>query len=77
MKVFQVFALLAVVCLTSGCATVEHVNRVEASAAQAQQAANEASAKADRALQAANEAKACCQQNSEKIDRAFKKSMQK
>ncbi|MFQ5355566.1 MAG: alanine-zipper protein [Mariprofundaceae bacterium] len=77
MKLFHVFVLLTIVGLTSGCATIEHVNRVEASAAQAQQAANAASAKADRALQAAEEARACCQQNSEKIDRAFKKSMQK
>lgn len=91
MKTFKIAMLVMIVGLASGCATTEHVNRVEASAAQAQQAASdaaakadralqsaqEAAAKADRALQAAEDAKTCCQQNSEKINRIFEKSMQK
>jgi len=77
--------------LSSGCATVAQLNEVRDIARQAQadaaqasntvesatRAADQASSKADRALQAAEDAKACCQRNSDKIDRMFEKSMQK
>lgn len=43
----------------------------------AQSAAEAADLKADEALLSANNANSCCEQNSEKIDRMFKKSMMK
>ena len=48
-----------------------------AAAAAAANTANSASSAANQALQAAKAAQACCDANSEKIDRAFKKSMGK
>jgi murein lipoprotein len=48
-----------------------------AAASAASTAANSASSTANQALQAANAAQACCDANSEKIDRAFQKSMGK
>jgi hypothetical protein len=48
-----------------------------AAAAAANTAANSASSTANQALQAAKAAQACCDANSEKIDRAFQKSMGK
>lgn len=39
--------------------------------------ADAAQARADEALSTANEAKACCEANSEKIDRMFRKAMMK
>lgn len=56
------------------------VNSVEAAtqaASSAKSAADRAATKADQALQAAEAAKACCQANSDKIDRMFSKSMEK
>lgn len=46
-------------------------------AAAADERAMAADRKADGALRAANEASNCCQANSEKLDRMFKKAMQK
>lgn len=48
-----------------------------AAAAAAASTANSASSAANQALQAAKAAQACCDANSEKIDRAFQKSMGK
>jgi hypothetical protein len=48
-----------------------------AAAAAAANTANSASSAANQALQAAKAAQACCDANSEKIDRAFQKSMGK
>jgi hypothetical protein len=48
-----------------------------AAASAASTAANSASSTANQALQAAKAAQACCDANSEKIDRAFQKSMGK
>jgi hypothetical protein len=48
-----------------------------AAAAAANTAASSASSTANQALQAAKAAQACCDANSEKIDRAFQKSMGK
>jgi len=77
--------------LSAGCATVAQLNEVRDIARQAQadaaqavntvdaatRAADGAKSAADQALRAAEEAKACCQRNSDKIDRMFEKSMQK
>jgi len=77
--------------LISGCVTMAQLNEVRDIARQAQtdatkavnsveaatRAADQASMKADQALRAAEETKACCQRNSDKIDRMFEKSMQK
>lgn len=43
----------------------------------AKSAADQAQQTADQALQSAGEANACCQETNEKIDRMFKKSMEK
>ena len=74
--------------LTIGCASNAELERMVRDAKQAadhatevanqaNQTANEAKSTADQALSAAQSAQSCCQQNSEKIDRMFKKSMQK
>ena len=47
------------------------------SADQALQKAEQAQRTADQALQSAGEANACCRETNEKIDRMFKKSMEK
>lgn len=46
-------------------------------AMQAQEAANAAQQTANRALSVAKEAKACCQANSQRIERMFEASMRK
>ena len=48
-----------------------------AAAAAAANTANSAASAANQAMQAAKAAQACCDANSEKIDRAFQKSMGK
>jgi uncharacterized protein YceK len=60
----------ASVLLLSGCATTSQLDEVRAQAVRAQQTADAASQKAD----AAN---SCCRNNSEQLDRMFKKSMYK
>ena len=83
---FSLAALIASV--TIGCASNANLEKMvkDAQAAadhatevanQANNTANEAKSTADQALSAAQDAQACCKQNSEKIDRMFKKSMQK
>lgn len=79
--------------LASGCASIskEQLDEVRAMAEQAVSSSESASAtadkamstaesamsKADAAMNAASGAQACCDANSERIDRAFQKSMQK
>lgn len=73
-------AVLASAGLVSGCATDElkkEIADVRTLAEQAQGTANAADAKAQQALDAANNAQACCNENSEKIDRMFRKAMLK
>ena len=52
-------------------------DRAMAAATAADSRAIEAERKAEGALQAANESSNCCQQNSERLNRMFKKAMQK
>lgn len=52
-------------------------DRAMAAAGAADTRAMAADRKADGALRAANEASNCCQANSEKLDRMFRKAMQK
>lgn len=49
----------------------------QSAAASAASAASRAQSTADAALEAANGAQACCQANSEKIDRMFQRAMTK
>jgi len=62
-------------------ALAEAANRAAESARsaadQALQKAEQAQQTADQALQSAGEANACCQETNQKIDRMFKKSMEK
>lgn len=66
----KISALALIAGLTVGCASTADVQR-------AQNDASEAKAMARQALDGANSANACCQDNSEKFNRVFKKSMYK
>jgi hypothetical protein len=79
-----VAALALVVGLAGGCASTQDLERVEGLAMQAQSMARDAQASADRAnqtadaaLQTAEGAQACCDANTERMDRMFRKSMYK
>ncbi|GGK60651.1 Lpp/OprI family alanine-zipper lipoprotein [Amphritea balenae] len=86
MKLITHWAAIAILAmLASGCATnTSEMDTIRSLAEQAiaqserasAQAAN-AEAKADQAMKAANEAQQCCLENSEKIDRAFERTMAK
>ena len=87
-RTLKVTTLAALIGLTAGCANnselTKSVEAAKAAAESAQQTAEAAKSAADRAqqtadqaLQSAGEANACCQQTNEKIDRMFKKSMEK
>jgi len=83
--------LAAVAMLTGGCATIQQANenhalaaQAKAAAAQAQQAADAAASKADaaqaraeQALRAAQDAKSLAEKNRQRINRAFRKAVQK
>ena len=79
--------VLATAGLVSGCATDElkkeladvraQAEQANTNAMAAQRSADAAQTRADEAMAAANEAKACCEANSEKIDRMFRKAMMK
>lgn len=84
----RIFIVALVTGLTFGCASNPELQRMvnEAKQAaehatevanQANKTANVAKSTADQALSEAQSAQSCCQRNSEKIDRMFKKSMQK
>jgi len=59
--------------LLSGCAT----EQMKQDIAEARALAEEANIKADRALSNSEDAQACCRDNSEKLDRMFRKAMMK
>ena len=70
--------------VAAGCANTSQIEEIKAMAASAQQSANEAKQAAasaqntaNQALDTANEAKQESQRANERIDRAFKKSMNK
>jgi hypothetical protein len=66
----KVCALAVIAGLTVGCASTSDVQK-------AQNDASEAKAMARQAMDAANSANACCQENTEKLNRVFKKGMYK
>ena len=83
-RVSQISAIALVAAIASGCASTSDLQRVEATAEEALRTANAASqqagsaaATADAALQAAEGAQACCDANTERMDRMFRKSMYK
>lgn len=83
--------VVAGMAIASGCANTEEMNELRqmasdamAAAQQAQGAAGRAQSTADgaanqaaEALQRADEANSCCKANTERMNRMFKKSMQK
>jgi outer membrane murein-binding lipoprotein Lpp len=78
------FSLVLASVLLAGCATNGALDKVRATAEQANstaqraaQTADEARALASQAMQKAEDAQTCCNQNTERLDRAFKKSMYK
>jgi murein lipoprotein len=71
--VFMLVALTGV----AGCATTRDLDVLKAQVETAQATANKAAADAAAALAKANAAQACCDANSEKMDRIFKQSMNK
>ena len=73
-------AVLAASTLLSGCATDQMKQDIADAKAMAEEAnakADAASAKADSAMNAAQDAQSCCNANSEKLDRMFRKAMMK
>jgi len=81
--IFKVVPLAAVL-FVAGCASTSQVEEANAKAAQAQQTADQALAAAaraqstaDQALSAARAAQASADQANEKVDRAFKRAMEK
>ena len=76
-SVLALFLGLAGGCATTGGDDVAGANQAaeaaRAAADRATQAAADAQSSADRALSAASEAQACCEANSEKMDRMFQK----
>lgn len=72
------------VAVVGGCASTSDLKRVESIANEARamaernaQTADDAKTMASQAMQAAQDAQACCRENSEKMDRVFRKSMYK
>ncbi len=71
----KVSALLLTLGLATGCATTG--TDVEETANRAAQAAARAQSTADQALAAATEAQACCEANTERMERMFERSQSK
>ncbi len=82
---FRTPLLLAAIGLGfGGCATMQQASELQSAVGQAQHAAevagrkaDAAAAKAEQALRVAEEAKALAEQNRERINRAFRKAVQK
>lgn len=73
-------AVLAASTLLSGCATDQMKKDIADAQAMAEEAnakAEAAAAKADMAMDTAQDAQACCNANSERVDRMFRKAMMK
>lgn len=73
-------SVLAASILLSGCASDQmkkDIAEARAIAVEANTKADAAAAKADQAMDAAQDAQACCNANSEKLDRMFRKAMMK
>ena len=86
-QVAKYSVLAAAVGLASGCASSETTKMLDDNqkaaaqaldlATQANRTAMEAKQKADAAMRTAQDAKSCCDSNSERVNRAFEKSMRK
>ncbi len=82
-NVVKFSAVALAVSLAAGCASgpeaklADETRQALETARQASQAAAEANRKADAAMRAAEQANACCEANTEKLSRVFKKSMLK
>ena len=90
-RIIAAGAISGAIVLVSGCASVDEISELRqmaesaqatadaaaATASEAQQSAADASFKADQAMQAAARAQACCDANSEKMERMFQRSMMK
>ena len=63
--------------LTAGCATTSSVDEVRTIAQEAKKAALDAQSSASNAAKAAQQSQACCNDTNAKLDRMFKKSMDK
>lgn len=70
LKNLNLVAIVITVGLFAGCASTSDVQK-------AQNDASEAKSVARQAMDSVNTANACCQENSEKLNRVFKKSMYK
>ena len=70
-------AMLFALALSAGCATTGDVDEAKKMAQEAKQAADQANSTAMEAKNEAAAAKAAAEMTNEKIDRAFKKSVQK
>jgi murein lipoprotein len=79
--VAKISAIALSLVLASGCATTKYVDDAKAQAMAAADAAKASAAQAqstaDAAKASADQANTCCTQTNEKIDRMFKKSMNK
>lgn len=71
-----VFMFVALTGLT-GCATTRDLDTLKVHVEQAQASADAAAAAAAKAQAAADAAQACCNANTERMDRMFKQSMNK
>lgn len=87
-KWIKMAGLAALVASAAGCANNEELKAqiqqamqtaeaAQSTASSAQATAQSAQQTADQALSAAQEAKACCQANSQRIERMFETSMRK
>ena len=90
-KCVKALALGSILAVGAGCASTEQMDELKAmvskaqsdataamgAASDAKKGAVDARLLAERAMDAAREAQSCCNANSEKIDRMFKKSMMK
>ncbi len=78
MKKFSKFAVLALVAgFSVGCVSSADLEKVRQEAAAASSTANQALATANEARQMAANASACCEANSDKINRMFQRAMRK
>jgi hypothetical protein len=76
-KATTISALVLSAGLTFGCATTKDLEAVRADAQRAEATANQAQATANEARSMAADASACCKENTDKMDRMFKRSMYK
>ena len=76
-KIAATGAMLAALTGITGCATTSDLNALQAQIDSVKATADKAAADAAAAQSSAEAAQACCDANSEKMDRMFNKSMNK